>query len=52
MLSRATLTDVACGFAGDPVPEQARVLSVTASGLRVVHVYVVNGREVGAPSTS
>ena len=49
VLSRAELTDVARGFAGDPVPEQARVLSVTAGGLRVVTVYVVNGQQVGAP---
>jgi exodeoxyribonuclease III len=49
VLSRTTLTDVACGFADDPAPEQARVLSVTAGGLRFVNVYVVNGREVGAP---
>ena len=49
VLARTPLADVACGFAGDPVPEQARVLSVTASGVRVVNIYVVNGREVGAP---
>jgi exodeoxyribonuclease III len=49
VLSRTELTDVARGFAGDPVPEQARVLSVTADEIRVVTVYVVNGREVGAP---
>jgi exodeoxyribonuclease III len=49
VLSRTELTDVARGFAGDLVPEQARVLSVTAGGMRVVTVYVVNGRRVGAP---
>ena len=49
VLSRMQLTDVACGFADDPVPEQARVLSVTGGGMRVVNVYVVNGREVGTP---
>jgi exodeoxyribonuclease III len=49
VLSLTTLTDVARGFADDPVPEQARVLSVTAGGMRVVNVYVVNGRQVGAP---
>jgi len=49
VLSRMQLTDVACGFADDPVPEQARVLSVTGGGVRVVNVYVVNGREVGTP---
>jgi len=49
VLSRTQLTDVARGFADDPVPEQARVLAVTAGGMRVVTVYVVNGRQAGAP---
>jgi exodeoxyribonuclease III len=49
VLARGPLTDAVQGFAGDPVPEQARVLSVTAGGLRVVCVYVVNGKEVSAP---
>ena len=33
VLSRTQLADVARGFAGDPAPEQARVLSVTAGGV-------------------
>ena len=49
VLTRIPLADATSGFSGDPVPGQARVLSVTASGVRVVNVYVVNGREVGAP---
>ena len=49
VLARGPMTDVVPGFAGDPVPEQARVLSVTADGLRVVCVYVVNGKETAAP---
>jgi exodeoxyribonuclease III len=49
VLARIPLADATCGFPGDPVPGQARVLSVTAGGVRVVSVYVVNGREVGAP---
>lgn len=49
VLARIPLGEVACGFPGDPVPEQARVLSVTAGEVRVVNVYVVNGREAGAP---
>jgi exodeoxyribonuclease III len=49
VLARAPLTDAVPGFAGDPVPEQARVLSATVDGLRVVCVYVVNGKETGAP---
>ncbi len=49
VLARTPLTDAACGFPGDPVPEQARVLSVTAGGLQVVNAYVVNGKETGTP---
>jgi exodeoxyribonuclease III len=49
VLARIRQEDVSCGFPGDPVPEQARVLCVTIGGVRVVNVYVVNGREVGAP---
>jgi len=49
VLARGPLTDAVRGFAGDPVPDQARVLSVTAAGLRVVCAYVVNGKEAGAP---
>jgi exodeoxyribonuclease-3 len=49
MLSRAPLSDVARGFPGDPLPEQARVVSAMLDGIRVVDVYVVNGRAVGTP---
>jgi exodeoxyribonuclease-3 len=49
VLARGPLQEAVPGFAGDPAPEQARVLSVTAAGLRVVNVYVVNGKAVGAP---
>ena len=49
LLSRTPLTDVVRGFPGDPVPEQARVLSGTLEGLRIVGVYVVNGKAVGTP---
>lgn len=49
VLARGPLTDAVRGFPDDPVPEQARVLSVTVGGLRVVNVYVVNGKEVAAP---
>lgn len=49
VLSRTSLAEVAGGLPGDPVPDRARVLSVTAAGLRVVSVYVVNGKAVGAP---
>ncbi len=49
VLARTPLTDASYGFAGDPVPEQARVVSVTAGGLRVVSAYVVNGKATGTP---
>lgn len=49
ILSREPLTEVERGFVGDPAPEQARVVSGSLDGLRVVNVYVVNGRFVGAP---
>jgi exodeoxyribonuclease-3 len=49
MLSRLPLVDVARGFAGDPLPEQARVVAGTLDGVRIVDVYVVNGRAVGTP---
>jgi exodeoxyribonuclease III len=49
ILSRAPLDDVANGFPGDPLPEQARVVAGTLDGLRVIDVYVVNGKAVGTP---
>lgn len=45
--SLAPLTDVARGFPGDPVPEQARVAAATTAGLRIVNAYVVNGQAPG-----
>ena len=40
-----------CGpwFRPDPAPGQARVLSATVAGLRVMSVYAVNGQAVGTP---
>lgn len=35
------------GFFGDPIPEQARVISLKLEGLRLVNAYVVNGKAVG-----
>jgi exodeoxyribonuclease-3 len=49
MLSRRPLVDVAPGFTGDPLPDQARVIAGSLDGIRVVDVYVVNGRAVGTP---
>jgi exodeoxyribonuclease III len=50
ILSRGSLADPIRGFDDDPIPEQSRVLSGQVGGLRVVCVYVVNGRAVGAPA--
>ncbi len=49
LLSRRPLTAVERGFPGDPAPEQARVIAATVDGLRLIDVYVVNGRAVGTP---
>jgi exodeoxyribonuclease III len=50
ILARSGLEGVACGFSGDPVPGEARVLSATVGGLHVVNVYAVNGKSVGDPA--
>ncbi|ANS32022.1 exodeoxyribonuclease III (plasmid) [Rhodococcus opacus] len=44
MVARAPLADITRGFTGDPVPDQARVLSASVGTLRIVTVYVVNGQ--------
>jgi exodeoxyribonuclease III len=49
-LSREPLTDVGFGFRGDPVPEQARVVAATVGDLRLINVYVVNGKTVTDPA--
>src|SRR6478672_10455761 len=50
ILSRAGLEDVATGLAGAPgFPDpEARAVSATCGGIRVVSVYVPNGREPGS----
>lgn len=50
LLSRKGLDDVRLGFDGDPVPEQSRVVSALVGDLRMVCVYVVNGKAVGDPA--
>ena len=48
VLSRVGITDVIDGFAdGGPPDGEARLLTATCGGVRVVTVYVPNGREVG-----
>ena len=49
LLSREELSDVSRGIPGDPVPEQARAIHATIGDLRVMNLYVVNGKAVGDP---
>jgi len=52
ILSRVGISDVTTGFDGadvvDPYEGDARLLAATCGGVRVVSVYVPNGREVGS----
>jgi exodeoxyribonuclease-3 len=50
LLSRVGLDDVRIGFDANPVPEQSRVVSAMAGGIRVVCVYVVNGKSIEDPA--
>lgn len=47
--SRVGLDDVEVHF-GDPGPGEARMIAATVSGVRVVSVYVPNGRTLGSPT--
>lgn len=49
LLSRRPLHDVQRGFAGDPLPEQSRVMGAECEGLRILNLYVVNGEAVDSP---
>jgi exodeoxyribonuclease-3 len=49
LLSRLPMSQVSRGFPGDPIPEQARVISAEVDGLRVVNLYVVNGQALDSP---
>jgi exodeoxyribonuclease-3 len=48
ILSRHGLEDVRRGMTGDEEGAQARVLSATVKGVKVVNVYVPNGQSVGS----
>jgi exodeoxyribonuclease III len=49
ILSRQPMSGSEPGFPGDPASDQARVMSASIGGLRLVNVYVVNGKETAAP---
>lgn len=46
----ADIDDVVTGLPGDPVPDEPRWIEATVDGVRVVSVYVPNGRAVGTPT--
>ncbi|HEX4953599.1 MAG TPA: exodeoxyribonuclease III [Thermoanaerobaculia bacterium] len=48
LISRRPVEGVRRGFPGNPLPEQARVISGELGGVRVVNLYVVNGEAVGS----
>lgn len=43
------ITDVVCGLPGAPLPGEARWIEATVGGVRVVSVYVINGRTLDDP---
>ncbi len=43
------ITDVTCGLPGAPLPEGARWIEATVGVVRVVSVYVINGRTLDDP---
>lgn len=49
ILSREPMTDVLNGFPGDPVADQARAITATISGIRIINLYVINGKSVEHP---
>ena len=49
ILSKSTPEDVVKGMPDDSDDEQSRVIAATIDGVRVLNLYVVNGKEVGDP---
>jgi len=49
ILSKSPLEDVVKGFPDDEPDAEARVLAATAGDVRILNLYVVNGKEVGDP---
>ncbi len=50
ILAREELGDVAVGLPGEPAEDEARWIEATVAGVRVVSVYVPNGREPDTPT--
>jgi exodeoxyribonuclease-3 len=47
--AREEIPEVCAGLDGEPAVDEARWLEASVGGVRVVSVYVPNGREVGSP---
>jgi exodeoxyribonuclease-3 len=50
ILARGEFGDVAVGLPGEPAVDEARWIEATVGGVRVVSVYVPNGREPDTPT--
>lgn len=50
LLAREELGDVSAGLPGEPAVDEARWIEATVAGVRVVSVYVPNGREPDTPT--
>jgi len=50
LLAREELADAAAGLAGEPAVDEARWIEATVAGVRVVSVYVPNGRAPDTPT--
>lgn len=48
ILSRKPLTDLICGYPDDDENAQARFISATVEGIKIINVYIPNGSEVGS----
>lgn len=48
--ARLPMRDVRIGLAGEPASADRRAIAATIGGIRVVNVYVPNGKSVGSPS--
>jgi exodeoxyribonuclease-3 len=50
IVSRLPMTDIEVGLAGDPADAERRFVAATIASVRVMSVYVPNGRAVGSPA--
>lgn len=46
LISREPAADVQRGFDANPVPDEARVISASFDGVRIIDIYVINGQSL------